>query len=100
MKENSVENKVLVNIYGEEYPITGITDPSYISKIADFVDSKMRETANASNVKVKEKIAILAAMSIASELHEKNEKLETMNDNFGSQLDNMNNRLDLILADI
>ncbi len=94
------KNKVVVKIFGDEYPISGVADPTYISKIADFVDSKMRETATASNVKVKDRVAILAVMSIASELHEKNEKLETINDKFESQLDNMNNRLDLILADL
>ncbi|MEA1979439.1 MAG: cell division protein ZapA [candidate division Zixibacteria bacterium] len=93
------KNKVVVKIFGDEYPISGVADPTYISKIADFVDSKMRETATASNVKVKDRVAILAAMSIASELHEKNEKLETLNNRFESRLDNINNRLDNILAD-
>lgn len=94
------KNKVVVKIFGDDYPISGVADPTYITKIADFVDSKMRETATASNVKVKDKVAILAAMSIASELHEKDEELQTINNRFKSELDNMNNRLDLILADI
>jgi cell division protein ZapA len=70
-----MENKVVVKIYGEDYPITGSNDPAYISKIADFVDLRMRDIAANSRVKSRDKVAILTAMSIASELHEKNEAL-------------------------
>jgi len=31
MSDPCAENKVVVNIFGEDYPITGVTDPSYIS---------------------------------------------------------------------
>ncbi len=63
-----VENKVVVHIFGEEYPITGVTDPSHISKVAEYVDSKMKEASQASRVQARDKVAILAAMSMASEL--------------------------------
>jgi len=76
MAASSVENKVIVNIYGDDYPITGITDPGHISKIADYVDAQMKDIAENSRVKSKDKVAILTAMSIASELYEKKEILD------------------------
>ena len=63
VKEN---NKVVVKIFGEEYPIAGSADQAYISRIADYVDSKMKETAKNSQIKSRDKVAILAAMSIAT----------------------------------
>ena len=51
MSDATVENKVIVNIFGEEYPITASNDPEYIARIADLVDSRMREVANSSRTK-------------------------------------------------
>ena len=89
MNDNPVENKVLVNIYGEEYPITGVTDSSYISKIADIVDTRMKETAKSSRVSSRDKVAILAAMSIASELYEKRESSVSISKKLDAQIDNL-----------
>ena len=66
MSDTLAENKVVVNIFGEDYPITGVTDPSYISRVADFVDARMKEAAGGSRVHSRDRIAILAAMSLAS----------------------------------
>lgn len=89
-----VESKVVVNIFGEEYPITGVTDPAHISKVADYVDSKMKEAAQTSGVPARDKVAILAAMSIASELLEKSERLDMAEEEADSLLDNILARLD------
>ena len=100
MKENPVENKVLVNIYGEEYPITGVSDPSYISKIADIVDMRMKETAKASRVASRDKVAILAAMSIASELYEKQDSSKNSQSKLSTQIDNLLIRVDRALSGV
>ena len=94
---NSDENKVTVNIYGEEYPITGVSDPAYISRIADYVDLRMKETAKNSRVAARDKVAILAAMSIASEFYENNESKEDIQKQFSSKIDNLISRLDSVL---
>ncbi len=94
---NSDENKVTVNIYGEEYPITGVSDPSYISRIADYVDLRMKETAKNSRVAARDKVAILAAMSIASEFYENNESKEDVQKQINSKIDNLICRLDSVL---
>ena len=84
----------MVNIYGEEYPITGVTDPAHISKVADFVDRRMNEAAGSSRVKSRDKVAILVAMSIASELLETTGELETASDGVMEQVDALLARLD------
>lgn len=94
MTDSHAENRVLVNIYGDEYPITGVSDPPHISRIADFVDAKMKEVAKNSRIAGRDKVAILAAMSIASELHEKTEKLDHLNEQINTQVDGILERLD------
>jgi len=92
------ENKVIVNIYGEEYPITGVTDSSHISKVADLVDSRMRDASQGSQLKARDKVAILASMSIASELLEKSAELTETRQEIASELDILLNQLDRVLA--
>lgn len=84
----------MVNIYGEEYPITGVTDPAHISRVADLVDTRMNQTADSSRVKSKDKVAILAAMSIASELLDRTEELSTVDQKIADQLQSLVTRLD------
>jgi cell division protein ZapA len=93
------ENKVVVNIFGEEYPIAGGSDPEQIAKVADYVDSKMREAAKDSRIQSRDKVAILAAMSIASELLEKTQQLDIVERQSAPLLDKLLTRLDNALAD-
>jgi cell division protein ZapA len=95
---STVDNKVIVRIFGEEYPITGSTDPAYISKIASLVDSRMQEVSRRANTQSREKVAILTALSLASELHEKQENLEHV-DQSNARLDNLLDELDTALND-
>ena len=59
-----------VNIYGQEYMLKSVADQEYINKIADYVNSKMKEIENtgldANSQQLK--IAVLSAMNIADEL--------------------------------
>ncbi len=92
------DNKVVVNIYGEDYPITGVTDPKHISRVADLVDARMKESANASHVQARDKVAILTAMSIASELLEKNTEISMLEEEVDSKIGDLLIRLDKSLA--
>ncbi|MBW1720230.1 MAG: cell division protein ZapA [Deltaproteobacteria bacterium] len=94
-----VDNKVVVNIFGEEYPITGVTDPSHISRVAEYVDSKMKEAAQASSVQARDKVAILAAMSMASELLERSDLVDLVGQDANSTLDRILTDLNDALAD-
>jgi len=94
MSKTSVENKVIVKIFGDEYPITGSQDPAYISKVADLVDSRMQQLATQSRTQAKDKIAILTALSLASELMDSNETLGEVQSDHGPMLDRLISKID------
>ncbi len=99
MIEQDEENKVVVEIFGEEYPITGAGNPTHISKIAQIVDTRMRQVAKSTRTKGRDKVAILTAMSFASELDEKSEELDTTKTASTNRLDRLLFGLDEALAD-
>ncbi len=99
MSDPGVENKVIVKIFGEEYPITGVSDPAHMFRVAEYVDAKMQEVARISRSKARDKVAILTALSIASELKEKSELLQQLEDNQNTCVDQLLTRLDKTLAD-
>ena len=66
---NSIYMPVKAEIFGQMYTIHGELDPDYIQKLADYVDGKMRAVANATSTVDTQKVAVLAALAIADELH-------------------------------
>ena len=98
MSDTLAENKVVVNIFGEDYPIKGVTDPSYISRVADFVDARMKVAAGDSRIRSRDRIAILAAMSLASELMEVKEQLDGSEGQLSSQADRILARIESELS--
>jgi cell division protein ZapA len=59
---------VRVEIFDQAYNLRG-SDPEYILKLADYVDSKMRAVAAATNTIDTVRLAVLAALNIADEYH-------------------------------
>ncbi len=59
---------VKVNIFGNEYTIRGAADEQYIQDLARYVDSKMKEIAQTTNLNIPLKISILAAINLADEI--------------------------------
>jgi cell division protein ZapA len=60
---------VKVHIFGQTYSIRGELDVTYVQKLAKFVDEKMRAIADATATVDTQKVAVLAALAIADELH-------------------------------
>jgi len=60
---------IKVEIYDQVYPIQGDLDEEYIRKIAAYVDEKMRLIAAVARTVDSQKVAVLAALAIADELH-------------------------------
>ena len=92
------DNKVIVKIFGEDYPITGLPDTAHISKIANYVDTKMNDIAKTSRIQSRDKVAILTSLSIASELHEKADIVSQGDQQYIEQLDSVIARLDNALG--
>jgi cell division protein ZapA len=60
---------VKVEIFGQHYSVRGELDEPYVQKLAAYVDQKMHAIAGATATVDTQKIAVLAALAIADELH-------------------------------
>jgi cell division protein ZapA len=60
---------VKVEIFGQTYSIQGDLDQAYVQKLAKYVDEKMNAIADVTRTVDTQKIAVLAALAIADELH-------------------------------
>ena len=60
---------IRVEIYNQTYNIRSDGDSEYLTELADFVDGRMREISSGTLTVDSLKVAILAALHIADELH-------------------------------
>ena len=60
---------IRVEIYNQTYNIRSDGDTEYILQLAEFVDSRMREISSGTLTVDSLKVAILAALHVADELH-------------------------------
>ena len=60
---------IRVEIYNQTYNIRSDGDSEYLMQLADFVDGRMREISSGTLTVDSLKVAILAALHIADELH-------------------------------
>lgn len=60
---------VKVQIFGQVYSIRGDLEEKYVQKLAKCVDEKMHTIAEATGIVDTQKLAVLAALAIADELH-------------------------------
>jgi cell division protein ZapA len=60
---------IRVEIYNQTYNIRSDGDTEYISRLAEFIDGRMREISSGTLTVDSLKVAILAALHIADELH-------------------------------
>jgi len=67
-------NRVKVEIYGQTYTLGGDLDEAYVQKLAGYVDEKMRAAAVAAQTVDSVRVAVLAAMAIADELHSRQQE--------------------------
>src|SRR6187397_1401095 len=73
---------IRVEIYNQTYNIRSDGDSEYLMQLADFVDARMREISSGTLTVDSLKVAILAALHIADELH----RLKNMHEQADSQL--------------
>lgn len=65
---------VRVEIYDQPYHIKGDLDEKYVARLAQYVDNKMRDIAEATRTVDTQRVAVLAALNIADELHSLRER--------------------------
>lgn len=59
-----------VEIFGAVYHVRGEHDPEHLKRLAEIVDRKMHEIGTQVATTETDKIAILAALNLADELHQ------------------------------
>ncbi len=73
---------IRVEIYNQTYNIRSDGDSEYVNSLAEFVDNRMREISTGRLTVDSLKVAILAALHIADELH----RLKRLHEQADSQL--------------
>ena len=72
------KTRVNVKIYGEEYTMRGPTSPEYLSRIAYYVDEKMKQIGQSNNRLGINKVAVLTSINLADELFRVRKELQEM----------------------
>lgn len=96
-KEPSASRSVKVDIYNQSYNIRGDGDSQYITQLAEFVDRRMRDLAAATLTVDSLKVAILAALHIADELHQLKKRYEEMDTQLSKKTTDFSQLIDEIL---
>jgi cell division protein ZapA len=71
---------VKVYIYDQTYNVAGDLEPAYVEELAKYVDGRMREIASATGTVDSVKVAVLAALAVADELHTLRKSRQQNND--------------------
>ena len=66
--QDASNGSVRVEIFDQGYNLRG-TDPDYILKLAEYVDTKMRAVSQQTHTVDTARLAVLAALNIADEYH-------------------------------
>lgn len=58
-----------IEIYGQSYSVHADENEAYLKELAAYVDARMRKVAAATHTVDSVRVAVLAALNIADELH-------------------------------
>jgi cell division protein ZapA len=96
--QDASHSSVRVEIFDQGYNLRG-TDPDYILKLAEYVDSKMRAVSEQTHTVDTSRLAVLAALNIADEYHLLKKKLDGGTVDSSRRAKQLLNALDEVLAD-
>jgi len=89
---------IRVDIYDQNYHLRG-TDPEYIQDLAEYVDARMRLIAQQASTVDSLKVAVLAALNIADELHVLKRKYDSLTQDYSSRAEHLSGALDEVLGE-
>ena len=89
---------IRVEIYDQVYNLRGV-DAEYILRLAEFVDTKMRNVAEQTSTVDSLRLAVLAALNIADEYHLLKKKYDLLAGEYRQRAGKLANALDEILKD-
>ncbi len=85
-----------VEIYDQVYSLRGV-DAEYVTRLAEFVDAKMRSVADQTSTIDSLRLAVLAALNIADEYHILRKKYELLAGEYLQRADALSGALDEVL---
>src|ERR1700692_4747288 len=91
-------SSVRVEIFDQAYNLRG-SDPEYILKLADYVDSKMRAVAEQTHTVDTARLAVLAALNIADEYHLLKRNQDVGSGDYLRRAQHLSSVLDEVLVD-
>ncbi len=97
--QDANNGSVRVEIFDQGYNLRG-TDPDYILKLAEYVDSKMRAVAEQTHTVDSSRLAVLAALNIADEYHLLRRKAEGGGSEASSRTRQLISALDEVLHEV
>lgn len=96
-KELEASPTIKVEIYDQAYTVRSDGDPEYLKQLAEYVDQRMREISSGTLTVDSRKVAILAALYIADELHQLRKSHEQADDQLASRSAECSELLDRLL---
>lgn len=99
MEHRTRSRATRVTIMGQEYVLSGEIDPEYLTKVAQYVNGKMKEIHERTVGMSMTRLAVLAAINLADEvlsLMTDNERAEILG---SEQMDKLENRIGAWLHD-
>ena len=89
---------VRVEIYDQTYHLRG-SDAEYIAELAEYVDTKMRLIAQQASTVDSLRVAVLAALNIADELHVLKRKYDSIDSDYAERAGHLAGALDEVLQE-
>jgi cell division protein ZapA len=89
---------VRVEIYDQTYHLRG-SDSEYISELAQYVDTKMRMIAQQAATVDSLRLAVLAAVNIADELHVLKRRYDSVATDYNERAEHLAGALDEVLQE-
>lgn len=94
--QDASNGSVRVEIFDQGYNLRG-TDPDYILKLAEYVDTKMRAVSQQTHTVDTARLAVLAAINIADEFHMMRRKMDGGTTDSSRRAKQLLNALDEVL---
>jgi len=88
---------VSVEICGQRYPIRSTLDAEYVSRLAGYVDEKIRVAGEATSSGDGQRLAVLAALNIADELFRCRETTRAKDGSLAERAGELERLLDRVL---
>src|ERR1041384_4198449 len=96
-KELEASPTIRVEIYDQSYTVRSDGDPEYLKQLAEYVDERMREISSGTLTVDSRKVAILAALYIADELHQLRKAREADDEQLATRSAECSEMLDRLL---